>query len=200
MMKNQIIAIFSILFLAMVLSAPVSGDTFEFPMNFTRYIFNEVTFNETNELPNVKINIYENETLIDTLITDTKGEDSTIIPQFSETNYTWTADKFNYEQETGEFMLNESDITIEFEMQQKRPSLFTVDYDNIGVILVIILLVISAILLFILGYPAFTSVITVIIGFTFLLSGVNILLSVLVIIIGTFIAFIPRKEMKGGNV
>lgn len=73
------------------------------------------------------------------------------------------------------------------------PTVFTIDYSEpMAIVVVVLLFIISALFIF-LGYPAISSLIVTVTGFTFLSSGVNTIFSAFVIIVGILIAF-----LKGG--
>lgn len=74
-----------------------------------------------------------------------------------------------------------------------KDSIFTVDLSDTSNLIFVILISSLAIFLFLIGQPLYTSAITTFLGFIFLNSQMNELLSILVIAIGVVIAFI------GGN-
>ena len=82
-------------------------------------------------------------------------------------------------------------LTFETEPEE---TIFYIDYDKKTNVTILIILLILAGILFILGYPEFTSVIFLFSGFSLLLSGINAVIGFIVISLGVLSAF-----MKGGN-
>jgi len=80
-----------------------------------------------------------------------------------------------------------------FETEPKE-TIFYIDYDKKTNVTILIILLILAGILFILGYPEFTSVIFLFSGFSLLLSGINAVIGFIIISLGVLSAF-----MKGGN-
>jgi len=77
---------------------------------------------------------------------------------------------------------------------EPKETIFYIDYDKKTNVTILIILLVLAGILFILGYPEFTSVIFLFSGFSLLLSGINAVIGFIVISLGVLSAF-----MKGGN-